>query len=298
MFITRFLFICVLLLTPLSLKAQLSVVDDVGNHIVLAKPAQKIVSLAPHITELLFAAGVGERVVGVVAYSDYPPEALKIPQVGDHQLMDLERILVMQPDLVVAWQSGNPEAQIEKIRSLGLPVYVTEPRNLEDIASSIERLGYIAGNNEQAAEAAAEFMAAYQDLQQRNRDKARVSVFYEIWHEPLITVNDHHLIGDVIRLCGGRNVFGSLSALAPRVSKEAVIEANPDVIIASGVDGRRPEWLDQWRIWPSLTSVREEHLYHIPPDFMHRHTPRILQGAAMMCDYLERVRMSREDAMH
>lgn len=281
--------LCITMLC-LPTQARIDIVDDAGNHIVLAGQAQRIISLAPHLTELLFAAGAGHRLVGVVEYSDYPAPALTIPRIGNYKLLDLEQILALQPDLVVAWQSGNPPAQLQKLRSLGLPVYVSEPRSLEDIAITMQRLGVMAGSDEEAQVVAKAFMASYTTLLRDNEGKQEVSVFYQIWGQPLITVNGSHLISDVIRACGGRNIFAEASSLTPTISHEAVIKADPEVIVASGVDARRPEWLDEWRLWSQLKAVQGNHLYVIPPDLMHRHTPRILDGMRMMCEYLDRAR--------
>lgn len=267
-----------------------SVVDDTGRRVTLAEPARRIVSLAPHVTELLYAAGAGERLVAAVGYSGYPEAAQSLPRVGSYDNLNIEAILAHEPDLVVAWQSGNPGGQLAKLREMGVTLYMNEPRRLEVIADSIVRLGTLAGTETAAREAAHAFRERLAALRARYADRPALEVFYQIWDDPLMTVNDDHVIADVIRGCGGQNVFADLPALAPRVSVEAVLARDPEVIIASGTGDERPEWLDMWRPWTELEAVRRDNLFFVPPDILQRHTPRILDGMARMCVHLERAR--------
>ncbi len=284
---------CLLVLLPVSAPA-LEVTDDTGQRVHLDKPARRIISLAPHITELLFAAGAGDAVVGAVSYSDYPPEATRLANVGSYESLNLEAIVALQPDLVVAWKSGNSGLQIEQLSRLGLPVFYSEPRRLEDIASNLQRLGRLAASENHANVAAARFSIHYRQLEARYSRAMPVRVFYEIWHRPLITVSGKHLISQVIKLCGGRNIFAGLAALAPTVNPEAVLAANPEVIIASGMATQRPEWLDRWRNWPQIAAVKHRQLYFIPPDLLQRQTPRVLEGAERLCEQLEQARSYSE----
>lgn len=273
-----------------TVQAAIEVRDDLGRPIKLDAPARRIVSLAPHITEQLFAAGAGDRVVGVVQYSDYPAAAQSLPRVGGYSNLDLEAVLALKPDLIIGWHSGNRAHQLERLDGLGIALYLSEPRKLDDIAHGLERLGELAGTPEPAREAARRFRERHAALAARYRQTTPVSLFYQLWNQPLMTVNDQHLIADVIRLCGGRNVFGSLPQLTPTVSEEAVLAADPAVIVASGMGESRPEWLDRWRRWPSLQAVRQDGLHFIPPDLIQRHTPRILDGAERLCGFLEQAR--------
>ncbi len=291
-----YLLILVILLGASAAKAGVSVSDDTGYQVNLNHPASRIVSLAPHVTELLFAVGAGDVVVGAVEYSDYPDAAKLIPRVGSYhggQSMDLERILILKPDLVVAWQSGNGVAVIEKMRQLGLNVYVTEPREFEQVAVHLERLGVLTGNADTGKIAATDFRQQINRLRNEYSERAPVKMFYQIWHQPLMTINGEHLIGKVIKLCGGDNIFASLPSLAPQVDVEAVVLAAPDVIIASGMAHERPQWLEAWQQWPDLPAVANGHTYVIHPDILQRHTPRIAQGAAEMCRLLERGRQAQ-----
>lgn len=258
-----------------------------------AAPAKRIVSLAPHITELLFAAGAGSKLVGNVAYGDYPPAAKALPRVGGYAQLDLEAILALKPDLVIAWESGNPPAALEKLKAMGVPVYVSQPNRIEDVAREIEQFGALAGTEAVANPAAAAFRARHAALAARYSQRPVVDVFYQIWKQPLMTVNDKQIIGDAIRLCGGRNVFGSLPILAPTVTVEAVIAANPEVIVASGMGDERPEWLNDWRRWKTMTAVKRDNLYFIPPQEIQRHTPRLLDGTEKLCQALDAAREKR-----
>ena len=273
--------------------AEVRVADDLGQTIALAQPARRIVSLAPHVTEMLFAAGAGDYLVGTVAYSDYPEAAKRIPRVGGYTNPDLEAVVGLRPDLIVAWKSGNRESQLDKLQGLGFTVYVTEPRHIEDVPSNIERLGVLAGPVTPAREAAAAFRARHDALRRRYGGRPPVNVFYQIWNQPLMTVNGEHLISDVLRLCGGRNVFTSLPVLAPKVDIEAVLAADPEIIVASGMGEARPEWLDDWRRWQRLTAVRNDNLFFVPPELLQRHTPRILDGAERLCAAFDQARARR-----
>ena len=286
----------VLLGQPCSANAQIELTDDAGQRIVLAEPARRIVSLAPHITEILFAAGAGERVVGVVAYSDYPEAARALPQVGGYTQIDLEAIVGLRPDLVIGWRSGNRDAPLARLPATGIPAFLNEPPNLDDVARSLEQVGRLAGSEDAARAAATAFRARHAALAARHASQPPVRTFYQIWDRPLMTINDEHLIADVIRLCGGSNVFGSLTQLAPTIGVEAVLAANPEAIVASGMGDARPEWLDQWARWPQLEATRRDNLFFIPPELIQRHTPRILDGAERLCAQLETARARRQAA--
>ncbi len=279
-------------LACLPARGEIVVTDVDGTSIRLAAPARRIVSLTPHITELLFAAGAGDRMVGTAQYSDYPPAARSLPRVGGHAL-DLEAIVALKPDLVLGWKSGNAAASVARLRALGLTVHLSEPGRIEDIAGELERIGLLAGTGAAADAAAKAFRERYAKLAARYSRRPPVTVFYQIWKQPLMTVNGKQIISDAIRLCGGRNVFEQLPVLAPTVTVEAVIAVNPEVIVASGMGESRPEWLDDWRRWTTLKAVVRDNLYFVPPDLLQRHTPRILDGAEKLCTHLEAVRAKR-----
>jgi iron complex transport system substrate-binding protein len=274
-------------------RGEVATTDGTGAPIRLEAPARRIVTLAPHLAETIFAAGAGRWLVGVVAYSNYPEEAKKISSVGSYSHFDLEAIAALKPDLIVAWESGNSPAHLERLRKLGFSVYVSQPDRIEDIPPELRRLGVLAGTSEIADAVAARLEARLSALRARYSALPRVRTFYQIWQQPLTTIGGKQVISTVIRLCGGENVFGALEPLAANVTVESVVAANPEVIIASGMDQSRPEWLDDWRRWASITAVARNNLFFIDPDLMQRHTPRLFDGADRLCEYLETARKRR-----
>jgi len=286
-------FLLALLLASGAAQAAIEVIDDQGQTLRLAQPARRIVSLAPHVTEMLFAAGAGERIVGAVQYSDYPEAAKKIPRVGSYTAVDMEKVAALKPDLVVAWQSGNRDTHLNKLKALGIPVFVNEPRRIDDVAKIVAQLGRLAGTEAVGDAAAQAFRKRHAALAAKYSARPPVRIFYEAWNRPLMTVNGEHLISDVIRLCGGDNVFAKLPMLAPTIDVEAVLAAMPETIVASGMGESRPEWLDDWRKWTKLPAVAHGNLFFIPPDLIQRHTPRILDGAERLCGQLDEARSRR-----
>lgn len=287
----RLLLLAALLWIPAAAPAgQVPVVDDAGRAVTVTIPVGRIVTLAPHLAELVFAAGAGDRLVGVSAHSDHPPAVAALPVVGGAGRVDMERILALKPDLVLAWASGGQRAEVERLATLGIPVVVTEPRRLDDIARHIELIGRLAGTGYEATRAAFQVREALRGLKARYADRPPVRVFYEIWHEPLMTVNGRHIISEAIALCGGRNVFAGLAPLTPTVSMEALLEADPEVIVVSGERPRRDRLLAQWRGANRPTAAARGHVYFADADLMHRATPRMVGGIRQLCADLERAR--------
>ena len=263
------------------------VTDFAGREVGLESPASRIVALAPHAVENAFSAGAGSKLVGAVEFSDFPQAARAIPRVGSAYAWSLESVIALQPDLVLMWGSGNGNAGLAALERMGLPVYISEPRTLGDVPRTLRDIGTLAGTSAQAEQRAAAFEQSLAQLGERYRQRERVSVFYEVWHEPLQTLGGQHMVSDVIRLCGGSNIFNDASGLAPRVSQEAVLGRDPEVIIGSGMNGERPEWLDAWRAFPSMQAVAKQALFFIHPDLLQRPTLRLLGGARQVCELLE-----------
>jgi iron complex transport system substrate-binding protein len=276
---------------------SLSVTDDSGATVTLAAPAQRIVSLAPHVTELLYAAGGGARIVGAVSYSDYPPQAKSIPRVGDNKSLDLERIVAMKPDLIVVWRHGNAMQQIDRLRELHIPLFFSEPHKLEDIPATIDKLGHLLGTEQQASAASSAFRRDIGSLRARYANRPPVSVFYQVWDDPLMTLNGEHIVSEVIEVCGGKNVFADLKPLVPTISTEAVLAANPEAIVTATPGATNSEHalpsLDTWRKWPSMTAVARNNLFGIDGDLINRPTPRLALGAAALCEDLDAARSRR-----
>jgi len=281
---------CLFLLLALgggAAQAAVTLTDDRGREIALDGPATRIVSLAPNLTELLFDAGAGNRLVGAVKYSDYPAPARDVPRIGEASRLDVERIVELKPDLVLAWKTGNSRTDYERLEQLGLKVYVVELDTLARIPDKIEDLGRLAGTPEPAQAAAAAFRQRYETLRRHYAGLHRVSVFYQIWEQPLMTVNGTHFISDVLRQCGGENIFASLPLLAPTVDLEAVLAANPQVVIVNAAGGTP----DYWRRWPTIAAARFGNLFSINDDLISRPTSRLLDGMEQVCGILESARL-------
>lgn len=280
-----------------SAQATVSATDDTGATVTLAAPAQRVISLAPHVTELIYAAGGGAKLVGAVSYSDYPPAAKQVPRVGDNKALDLERIVALKPDLIVVWRHGNAQSQLERLRELHIPLFFSEPHQLDDVAVTLTRLGTLLGTPDTADAAAKSYREDIARLRARYAERPPVSVFYQVWDQPLMTLNGTHMVSDVITLCGGRNVFAKLAPLVPTVSTEAVLAANPEAIVTASAGATQPDAplakLDAWRAWPNLTAVARNNLFAIDGDLIDRPAPRIAQGAAQLCEDLEVARSRR-----
>ena len=279
-----------LLLAAQATSATISVRDGSGATVTLAQPAQRVATLAPHATELVFAAGAGARIVGASDYSDYPPAATAIPRIGSNRQIDTERLVALRPDLLVVWLGGNAERQLEPLRRLGVPVYQSAPKSLDDIAGEVERLGQLTGTSATAQPAAAALRARLAALAARYRDKPPVRVFYQVWEQPLYTLNGRQIVSDAIRLCGGVNVFADLAALAPTVSVEAVLQKNPEVIIRGARKGEPAVGLATWKQYPALLAAKRGNLYTVDADLMARAGPRMVDGAEALCARLDEAR--------
>lgn len=267
--------------------------DDRGDQVCLEQPAQRIAALSPGATELVYASGAGDKVVAVVAYSDYPPAARKVASVGSHTRLDLERLIALQPDLVIGWVTGNPQAQLAALDDMGIPVFYIEPRSFEGVSSTIERLATLAGTEASGFAEADRFRDGMKELAAAYQNAEPVPVFYQVWDEPLMTVNDEHLIGKVITLCGGNNVFGNLERLVPRISDESVLAANPEAILAGGMGEENRQWLERWAAFPQMAATRKDNLYFVPPSLIQRPTPRLLEGSRVFCEKLDQARSRR-----
>lgn len=274
----------------LPARATITVTDDAGKTLTLAAPVQRIVSLAPHATELLFAAGAGDRVVGVSAFSDYPPLARVLPQVSGGVRLDIEQVLALRPDLAVGWSSGNASSDLDALRRLGIPVFIAEPKKLDDLPATLLRLGQVTGHETEAQAAAEQYRARLAKLRTDYRERTPIRVFMMIGAQPLMTLNHAHLLQDVLRLCGGRNIFAARDTLAPTVSYESVLIEDPDVILFSSTLGTETALRDWWRDRVDLRAVREGRVYSIPADTTLRQTPRVLDGAAKVCAALDAAR--------
>lgn len=256
----------------------------------------RIVTLAPHLAELVHAAGAGDRLVGVVEFSDYPAAVLALPRVGDAFRVDLEALAALRPDLVLYWPSGNARELPGRLAGLGYRAIGLEPAGLDSIAAQIRSIGELAGTAAVAGEAASLLAVELARLRAAHAQAAPVRVFYQVAARPLLTINERHIISDAIASCGGINVFANLPELTPAVSVEAVLARQPEVIVTTWypAPGEVPPApavvLADWLRWPSLPAVAAGNLVAINADLMSRPTPRMLDGVAELCAALERVR--------
>ena len=274
----------------LRVFAEVAVVDDVGQKVALTSPAIRVVSLAPNITEILFFIGAGEQVVGVVEYSDFPPAARELPVIGAHNRFDVEQILSLKPDLIVGWLSGNSQEDLEGLKRLGLPVFISEPSTVEGIVSLMERLGELTGHQTHSLSQAAAFRASINASRETYSTRRPVSVFYQVWEQPIFTLNGDHVISQLISLCGGRNIFSDLKQLAPVVSLESVLARDPEVIVGGGIFGQTPPWAERWQSWPSVRAVRNQHIYAVDSDHIARMGPRLAEGMEALCVVIDKAR--------
>lgn len=252
--------------------------------------APRIVSLSPHITELLFAAGAGARIVGIDDASDFPSAARLIPRLGETSALNIEALLRLQPSLILAWKTGAPPRVLAELERLKLRVVVTEQRSLEDIGTVLVQLGRLAGTLPTATEAARRYAADLAQLRARYAGRARLKVFFQVWDRPLYTLSAEHVVSEVLSLCGGDNVFAELSALAPAVDREAVLARNPDVILIGAIGPEGARQAADWERFSALQAVRNNRVFTIDPSLIGRMAPRILTGAQEVCSALARAR--------
>jgi len=252
----------------------------------------RLATLSPHLAELVYAIGAGDQLVGVTAYTDYPPETRSLPVIGDAFNLDLERLLLLEPDVLLAWNQGTPRHVIDQLQEHGFRVEVVTTTSIADIGNAMRRLGSLTGRESTAEQAAKEFESAIDRLAGEMADQPPITVFYQVDARPLYTVSAAHYVSEILALCGGRNIFADIGGLAPLVSVEAVLERNPEVILASTDAG--PHAFDQWQRWPELAANRYGNHFLIPANEIARATPRLLVAAEGVCAALRQARENRE----
>jgi len=257
----------------------------------------RVVALAPNLTELTFAAGAGDTLVGVSAYSDHPAAARSLPLVGDAFTVDQEQLALLKPDLLLAWQGGTPAHVIDELRGAGYRVEVLQTQSLDDVAAALRRIGSLTGHAKTASDAATAYAARLQSIREANAGQTEVSVFYQVSARPLYTVNGRHYVSELIELCGGRNVFDDLDELAPAIGVEAVVERNPEVLLASS--DAEGDAFAEWSRWPHIAANRHANQFLMPADEIGRATPRLVEAATALCDALAiaRVRIAKGTSM-
>ena len=256
------------------------------------KSATRIVTLAPNLAELVFAVGAGDQLVGVSAWSDYPRDVLKLPEVGDAFMVDEEQLAILDPDLLLVWESGTPTHTVDELRRRGYRVETVRTRGLDDVGDALRRVGELTGRQAQANVVAEKFVAGLKSLREQYADQPSIDVFYQVSARPLYTINREHYVSGLIDICGGRNIFEDLDDLAPAVSAEAVIDRDPEVMLASTDAG--DDAFTEWERWPGLAAIRYGNQFLLPADEIGRATPRLLIAGNAMCLALSQARTNRE----
>ena len=268
-----------------------SALDSDGRKVTLERPAKRIISLAPHTTEQLYAAGAGDRIVGASEYSDYPEEAKALPRVASSGSVNLEAVLALKPDLVVAWRLEATAAALTRLESLGIPVFYSEPHRLAQIPDMIDALGELAGTEATAKPLARSLRAEIQKLHDEFGSRRTITVFYEISERPLMTLGGTHFVSDAIDICGGRNIFAGSTVMAPVVNIESVLAADPMAILTARPDPKDRSWEAFWRRFPGLFAVELDNLYTVPTNEMHRHGPRAIAATRLLCERIDQARV-------
>ena len=252
---------------------------------------QRVVTLAPNLTELVYAIDSGDKLVGVSAWSDYPDAVAELPVVGDAFSVDHEQLAMLRPDLLLIWESGTPQRTVDELRKLGYNVVAIRTRGLQDISRALLQIGSLVGRHDEAAQAAERFQDQLAELRRTHTQSEPISVFYQVSARPLYTINREHYVSELISLCGGTNIFDDLNALAPTVTVESVVERNPEVMLAS--TDTDENGFAEWQRWPDIAANRYGNLYLLPADELARATPRLISAGAAMCLALRQARAKR-----
>ena len=267
----------------------LRLVDDAGHEVTLDHPARRIVALAPHLTELVYAAGAGDQLVGVGRYSDFPPEALAKPVISDAFAVNYEALTQLKPDLVLVWGSGTPERTKSKLRTLGVPVYEIEVRSVAGLADTLRSIGRLAGTEGIAQAREQAITADWAALKSTYGGRRPVRVFFQLWDAPLMTLNGQHLISSAIAACGGINVFGAVSTLTATVSWEVAVQRDPELVMTAGSTSE-PARPGRWAEFPQVSATRHGEFGRIEGDLIARSGPRFVDGARELCVAIDRAR--------
>ena len=270
-------------------QGTIQVMDGDGYPVVLKQPAQRIITLSPHTTELVYAIGAGNQIIATTRFSDYPVEAQNLPTVGDVQQLDVEKIISHHPDLIVLWPSGSASRQVDELVKTGIPIYRTHPRKLADIPMDMEKLGQLTGHKKEGEENARQWRNQLEQIRHQYSANKKIKVFYQVYDQPLYTIGGTQIIDEAIIVCGGENIFNDIRALAPILSVETVLARNPDAIISTGGMGGE-NGLGLWKRFPMLNATKTDSLYFLESDLISRPGPRMVQGIQLLCKNIEDAR--------
>lgn len=263
-----YLFVIILTLIGNYTMANISVTDDLGNRIRLPHPARRIISLAPHITENLFTIGAGGQVIACTTAADYPSTVKQLTKVGNYHGVDMEAVLRLKPDLIIAWQYGIKPSQLQQLRAFNIPVFINDTKHISDIPKMLKQFSLLTGHRQKGLKVIKRFKQRMKKIKSQNHHKETVRIFYQVWKDPLITITKHSMINDAIELCGGENTFANAAGIAPQISREAYIQSHPDITI----DGNT----------------------QVDPNLLQRATPRMLTGITQLCTIIDKYRQQRK----
>lgn len=276
----------VLILAPTANLGAKTYGDDLGRQITLAKPPVRIVSLAPNVTEILFALGMGSAVVGITTFCNYPPEVRQKTRVGGFINPSLEAIISLDPDLIIGTADGNKRETVEQLERLNLPVYIINPSSLEGVFSALTKIGDITGQSKRAEELVLSLRKRLARVEEKAAGKNRPGVFLQIGLEPIVSAGKGTVFTELIELAGGRNVFSQVKTRYPRLGIEAVIREKPEMIIVTSMEGTEDfsKARQFWRRWPAMPAVKNDRIFRIDPDIINRPAPRIIDALEILSD--------------
>ncbi len=268
----------------------LLIILSIVNQVISATPAKRIIALSPHSVEMLYAIGAGDRIIATVEFADYPEAALDIPRIGSYAGIQIESVLQLQPDLIIAWKDGNKTDDLEKLESLGMNMYYSHPKDIDAISHELINLGKLTGLTENAKKASDELASKYLQIKTRYKNKQKIRLFYQLWHEPLRSVGPNNWVQSLIEDCNGGNIFEDTDTAYPVVSLENILRKDPQVIIVPHHSGSDTVKNQIWKNWKNITAVKHQKIFTINGDLLHRFGPRAIDGLELLCDAIDSAR--------
>ena len=249
----------------------------------------RVITLSPHLAEMLFNLGALNTLVGVSAYTDFPEELKNLPNIGDAFVLDIEKITILEPDIILAWESGTPRNIVDELVNLGFKVKIIKSKNLEDIASSILLLGDVVGKKNEAKKIANEFKTGIKYLKDTYQKKKKLRVFFQIDEKPIFTIGGSHFISEVIDICGGINIFSDVKQTAPSISEESVVSRDPEVILSRDVASNKMK-LKIWEKFENMSAIKLDNLFYLNARELERPTSGLVNAGKEICSKLEQAR--------